>query len=94
MSTPFRTPPAINPLDQAAAYVTPYFDPSIPVGDQLINLWAAVVAARNLGASDVIESEFIRLAHDTGLARDLGHHAEHDLRHVIRWAMLDRNPFG
>jgi len=94
MSAPFRTSPAVDLLDQATAYVTPYFDPSIPVGDRLKNLWAAVVAARDLGASDVIEGEFIRLAHDTGLARALGHHAERDLRHVIRWAMLDQNPFG
>jgi hypothetical protein len=94
MSAPSRKPPAVDLLDQATAYVAPYFDPSISARDRLKDFWAAVVAARNLGASDVIEGEFIRLAHDTGLARDLGHHAEHDLRHVIRWAMLDRNPFG
>jgi hypothetical protein len=34
------------------------------------------------------------VALDTGLARDLGRHAEEDLRHVIRWALHDRNPFG
>ena len=55
-------------------------------------MWAGVVAARGLGASDIVEGEFFRLAHETGLFADLGRHADEDLRHVIRWAMLNRNP--
>jgi hypothetical protein len=56
-------------------------------------LWAAVVAARDLAASDVLEATFLRLARDGGLYADLGHRADDDLRHIIRWAMLDQNPF-
>jgi hypothetical protein len=85
--------PAIDLIDRAAKYVKAYLDCSIPVSNRVRNLWAAVFAARDLGASDVIEDEFMRLARDTGLARDLGRHADEDLRHVIRLAMLGRNPF-
>jgi hypothetical protein len=88
---PFPSPPAL--IDQAIGYVRPHLDCSIPVSDRIRNLYAAVVAARDLGASDVIEDEFMRLAGETGLARDLGRHADETLRHVIRWAMLGRNPF-
>jgi hypothetical protein len=63
------------------------------VGDRLHTLWAGVAAARDLGAADVIQAEFLALAHNTGLAGDLGHRADADLRHVIRWAMLGQNPF-
>jgi hypothetical protein len=83
----------IDLLAQAAAYVRPLLDRSNPLGQRLRTLWAAVVGARDLGASDVVEEEFLRLARDSGLFTDLGQHADADLRHVIRWAMLNRNPF-
>jgi hypothetical protein len=90
---PVLSPPAIALIDRAIGYVRPHLDRSISVSNRIRNLWAAVVAARDLGASDVIEDEFMRLAGETGLARDLGRHADETLRHVIRWAMLGRNPF-
>jgi hypothetical protein len=80
-------------LAQAADHIRPYLDRSKPVGERLRAVWAAVVAARDLGASDVVEEEFIQLARSTGLIVDLGGHAEADLRHVIRWAILDQSPF-
>jgi hypothetical protein len=43
---------------------------------------------------DQHESEFIRLAWETGLAAALGRHAEEDLRHVISWARRGLNPFS
>ena len=86
-------PSAIDLISHAIWYVRPHLDRSIPVTDRVRNLWAAVVAARDLGTSDVIEDEFLRLASDSGLAHDLGRHADNDLRHVIRWAMRNRNPF-
>jgi hypothetical protein len=78
---------------QAIESVRPLLDHSIPVGDRLRNLWAAVVATRDLAACDIIEDEFMQLARDTQLLRDLGRHADNDIHHVIRWAMLDHNPF-
>ena len=93
MTAQFPPPPVTDLLDQATAYVLPYLDRSIPVGQRARHLWAAVVAARDLGATDVIEAGFIQLANDTGLRRDLGRHADEDLQHVTRWAMLNRNPF-
>jgi hypothetical protein len=84
---------AADLLSQAISYVKPHLDRSLPVGERLRAFWAAVVAARDLAASDVVEEEFLDLAQQAGLARDLGRHADDDLRHVVRWAMLNRNPF-
>jgi hypothetical protein len=46
-----------------------------------------------MAAEEVVEGAFLKLALDTGIASDLGRHAEADLRHVIHWAMLGQNPF-
>jgi hypothetical protein len=86
-------PPPVDLLTAATNYVRPYLDRSIPVSERLRTLWAAVVAARDLAARDVVEGEFTQLARDTGLAAALGRHADDDLRHVIHWALHDQNPF-
>jgi len=93
VSAPFISPQAIDLLSEAIAYVRPRLEDANPIGDRLRTLWAAAVAARDMGASDMVEDEFVKLACDTGLAADLGRHADADLRHVIRWAMLSMNPF-
>jgi hypothetical protein len=80
-------------LSRAISYAKRHLDRSLPVSERLRALWAAVVAARDLAASDVVEDEFLNLAQQSGLARDLGRHSDDDLRHVVRWAMLNRNPF-
>lgn len=80
-------------LTEAITYVRPLLDRTYPIGERLQSLWAAVVAARDVGASDVVEAEFLQLAQDVGLFADLGRHAAVDLRHIIRWALLDQNPF-
>ena len=85
--------PALDLLTQAADYVRPYLDRSNPIGDRLQAFWAAVVAAGDFGASDVIESEFLQLARDTALFSDLGRHGDATIRHVIRWGIRDQNPF-
>jgi hypothetical protein len=80
-------------LTDAVAYVRPRLTRANPICDRLRALWAAVAAARDLGASDVVEDKFFQSASDIGLVADLGRHADTDLRHVIRWAMLGMNPF-
>jgi hypothetical protein len=80
-------------LAQAIETVGPHLDAAFSIHHRIRRLWAGIVAARELAAADVIEAEFMRLAEETGLARDLGRHADEDLRHVIRWGMLNRNPF-
>ena len=87
------SPSRFDLLMQAVDCVRPLLDRSNPVGERLRTLWAAVVAARDLGAFDVVQDEFLELARETGLVADLGRRADGDLRHVIRWAMLDQNPF-
>ena len=93
MTAPFPLPVPIDLLSAAIDVVKPHLRRSIPVGNRLRALWAAVVAGRDLAASDVVVDEFLQLAHDTGLVADLGYHADEDLRHVIRWAQLGQNPF-
>jgi hypothetical protein len=88
-----ETVPAADLLAQAANFVRPHLDGSTLLCERVQALWAAVVAARDFGANDVIESEFFQLARDTGLFADLGRHADADLRHVIRWAIRNQNPF-
>jgi hypothetical protein len=93
MTASFLPPQAGDLLTRAVNCVRPLLSPSNPLGERLRTFWAGVVAARDLGATDVVEEEFLRLARASGLYADLGHRADADLRHVIRWAMLDQNPF-
>jgi hypothetical protein len=86
--------PAIDFLAQATTHLRGRLDRSRSAGERIRTLWAAVVAARDLASHDIVEAEFMAVALDTGLARDLGRRADEDLRHVIRWALHDRNPFG
>jgi hypothetical protein len=85
---------SIDRLSQASAHLRRRLDRARSAGERIRALWAAVVAARDLASDDVIEAEFMMVALHTGLVRDLGRHAEEDLKHVIRWALHDRNPFG
>jgi hypothetical protein len=93
VSAPFKSLRAVDPLTEALAYARPRLEGANTIGDRLRTLWAAVVAARDIGPSNLVEEEFFKLARDTGLAADLGSRADADLRHVIRWAMLGMNPF-
>ena len=68
----------------------PRLDPALPGAERLRVFWAAVVAASDLGAIDTVEREFMQLAYEAGFHRDLGRHADDDLRHVIRCAALGR----
>ena len=84
---------AIDFLTLTSDYVRPQLDRSRPIGDRLKALWAAVVTARDYGASDVVQEEFLLLARHTGLFADLGRRADVDLRHIVRWGLLNQNPF-
>jgi hypothetical protein len=93
MTTIALRAPATDLLGQAIETVRPHLDATFSIHHRIRRLWAGVVAARELAAADVIEAEFMREAQETGLARDLGRHAEEALRHVIRWGLRKRNPF-
>jgi hypothetical protein len=80
----------IDLLTHAIEITRPYLDQSVPIGKRAQDFWAAVIAARDLSAADVIEREFTKLAQETGLTRELG---EDSVVHVIRFAFLDLNPF-
>jgi hypothetical protein len=83
---------SVDLLARAMERVRPYLDHSLPISKRARNFWAAAVAARDLGASDVVRADLLDLARDTGLTRDLAGGAE-TVDHLIRWAFLDRNPF-
>jgi hypothetical protein len=95
MSIHFQ-PPTIDLLADAIERVRPHVDRTLPIGHRIRALWAGAVAAHklNLGAIDVIEAEFTKLARATGITADLGRHGDEDVAHIIRWAFLNRNPFG
>ena len=60
MSLPSPGQP-IDLIARAANTVRPLLDPAYPIGERLRTLWAAVVAARDLGATDVVEETFCGL---------------------------------
>jgi hypothetical protein len=93
MTTTAAAPMATDLLAQAIESVRPHLQATNSIHHRVRRLWAGVVVSREAAAADVIEAEFMRLAQETGLARDLGRHAEEDLRHVIWWGLLKRNPF-
>lgn len=81
-------------LDQAIARVLQRLDRKHPVEERLRAFWAGVASTREFGATDVVTAEFLALAVASGLRADLGHHTGKDLAHLIRWGLLDRDPFG
>jgi hypothetical protein len=93
MSIRFPPPPAIDLLAQAVDQVRQRLDRSQAIGKRIRVFWAGVVAARDFGAADVVADEFEQLARDTGLTASLGYHGEEDIKHLIRWALVDQNPF-
>jgi len=88
-------PATVDLLGAAIARTAKYLDRSISVVGRVRSLWAAVATASviNAAADDVLEDEFIKLARQTGLTADLGAHGAGDVRHIVRWGLVDRNPF-
>jgi hypothetical protein len=89
----FAPPIAVDLLAEAVERARGDLHRTIPLKQRCRNFWSAVKAARNLGASDVVESDFAQLAAETGLTADLGRHAGETIEHLARWALLKRNPF-
>jgi hypothetical protein len=96
--TPIKVRAPTDLLTQAIELVRPQLHRSKPLKERVTIFWAAIVAAAELGAADVLREEFLRLAEQTGLAADLKRHADlyhsdKTLEHVLRWGLLRRNPF-
>jgi len=99
----FAPPIAVDLLAQAIEHVRPYLDRSIALPQRCRDFWAAVVAARRLVASDVVEREFQERATACGLTGDLDRHGQsrglkchgrHTTENLVRWGLLNRDPFG
>lgn len=84
--------PAVDMLTEAIEHVRVDLDRALPVGQRARTFWAAVAAARDFGTDDVVEREFVDLARATGLTDDLIDGAT-IINHLVRWGLLDRNPF-
>jgi hypothetical protein len=93
MTAHVAPPPVVNLLAHAIEYTRAELWRTTSVCERVRIFWAAVAAARNLAASDVLRDEFLLLAVDSGLARDLPH-ADETIEHLIRWGLFARNPFG
>lgn len=88
-----NAPRVMSQLDEQLAKVRAMLNTPAPITARIRLLWAWAKNSRELSAADVIIAEFTRLAIETGVHADLGRHADEDLEHVLRWALLNRNPF-
>jgi hypothetical protein len=94
MTAPFPSPPAVDLLAQAIEAARPLIsDCNRSIQTRLALFWTFAKAARDLAASDVFETQFHRLADESGLTAAIGRHAREDLQHVISWAWRGWNPF-
>ena len=89
-----NAPRGVSLLDQAIAKVRPMLERPNPAAARIRLLWAAAKHARGFAAQDIVVDEFTKLAVETGLAAQLGRHADEDIAHVLAWAVLGKNPFG
>jgi hypothetical protein len=74
-----------------------------PVSERIRGFWTVVMAARHTLDHEIIEPEFMRFARESRLIADLdrhgrehgrGQYGDEDVRHVLRWGLLGRDPFG
>jgi hypothetical protein len=65
--------------------------PSVKVRLRL--LWQAVKAARGKTDDAELRRQFLDRATKSGLVAALGRHGKEDVDHVIRWGLLDRDPW-
>jgi hypothetical protein len=98
----FAPPIATDLLAEATARVREDINNATSLRDRARTFWAGVLASCDLGARDVVEVTFWRLAFDTGLIWDQANpnksrvlrHSYETVSHLIRWGLLERDPFG
>jgi hypothetical protein len=89
-----EVPAGVDLLSQAIQHVQPHLRRDLPLRARVRAFWAGCAAAADLAAVDQVEADFLAVAYSTGLAADVGAHADEDLRHVIGWALRGGDPFG
>lgn len=103
----FVPPASIDFLTLAIARIRKDLDATSHLQTRSRIFWAGVLAARNLGASDVIEHDFWQLAFNakliwnqsdrrskSGLAKGELPHSYETIGHLIRWGIRGWDPFG
>jgi hypothetical protein len=90
--------PAIDLLADAIEKTRQYLAREKSVATRVKIFWSAVAAARHFAATDVVHHEFSRLAVESGLFVELAHGPPYaagpTIDHLIRWGMLEQDPFG
>jgi hypothetical protein len=66
----------------------------LPAAARLKILWALADAVKDAAPKQQIQHAFLALAEQCELVTDLGYHGRADVRHVLGWGLLGRNPFG
>jgi hypothetical protein len=89
-----KRPLARDMLAEAIEHLRPKIaDHSLPLKRRIRLIWGAAKVCRELGSSDVVEAELIKLTNEVRLIVHLGRHGTEDLVHIIRWGLLGHNPF-
>jgi hypothetical protein len=90
--------PPVDLLADAIGIARQYLDREHSLPKRAKIFWTAVAVARHLAASDVIHDEFFQLAVDCGLLAEFErappYAAGETIEHLIRWGLLDQDPFG
>jgi hypothetical protein len=88
----------VDPLTQAVERVRRDLDRSVLIKQRARKFWAGVVCSRHLAASDVVSSDFQRLADESGLTTDLvkfggSFNGPETVEHLIKWGLRNMDPF-
>lgn len=85
-------------LTQGIERIRSELDRDKPITQRCLAFWVAITVGRELAASDVVREQFRKLAVDSGLQADLNRHPPYDgeatIKHLIKWGLLGRDPFG
>ena len=87
------TQSTVDLLAATIEVLRPQLERKFSIKQRIRVFWATACVARDYGASDTVQFEFMQLARATGLISDLRWHGEEDARHVLSWAMRAFNPF-
>jgi hypothetical protein len=82
-----------NLVIEITAHLSRKLHRELPAAARLKILWAHAEAVKDAAPKQQIQQAFLNLAGQCGLIGDLGYHGRADVRHVLGWALLGRNPF-
>ena len=81
-------------LQAVAARLTAELRATATPSARVQRLWAVGCALRGRAPEAELHALLIGCAQRSGLTAALGRHGREDVEHVVRWALLGRDPFG